>query len=319
MKNRNRRQHSNLVSLAAVLIAGLATILPPAYGADPKPTPCTFTNKTRAAWRNRQEWDYEMAMMQKFVNGYIKEKTEYDTRNPPRSDVTSLPEDQMQDYYARRMEEVDQNYKQRLEQEDPEFYWEVQKGPKGWYANEEDAKAFRGAFWDYLTVVGWYKSAIMQYADDKKGSLQDAIRDAQGWANSGSRSALSTKKLTVDSLREVKNTLYKYSKELDALICPGAWFSSWAHSINNKAFHKYSIAMEAYRNNRKVVEQQQDAQARRQIQNNPTMQYLLNYFSAYRTVGPPGFNCTWGFRGDFSCGRYNRYGLLETYGSGPRR
>ena len=60
-----------------------------------------------------------------------------------------------------------------------------------------------------------------------------------------------------------------------------------------------------------------EQRARQKIRSNPTMRYLLDYFTSYRTVGPPGFNCTWGMRGDFYCARYNSRGMLETYGSGP--
>jgi hypothetical protein len=47
--------------------------------------------------------------------------------------------------------------------------------------------------------------------------------------------------------------------------------------------------------------QRENEDAVRRMNRNPTWRYLTGYFSVMRTVGPPGFNCRWGFRGDFSC------------------
>jgi len=331
----NQLARGGVVALSIALASLHSVSIPAAKAADPKPTPCNYRNKVRSSPFTLAEWNKQVEMFEKFVRGYIKEKEEYDRSFLVGEDKRDLKGSQREKYFDDRKYTVDQTYRWRLEREDPEFYRAIQNGPEGWYTSEKDKEIFRSVFWDYLTFIGWYEVSIENYAigdsdADKdsilnQGSLKMAITEAQGWSNGGSREAASIKKLTVNGLKVVKADLINYTKELGRLVCPGAWYLSWVQSIHDKAWQRYSVAMDAYRNNIEVLKnaiessrQEEDERALRRIHSDPNWRYLADFFSVYRTVGPNGFSCTWGFRGEFDCTQEGPYGT-KFYGRGPQR
>ena len=103
-----------------------------------------------------------------------KAKAEYESRNLLPSDLESLSKAERKEYLDKREEAIDNDYENTLYREDSKFYKSIQEGPEG-CSREENSKIFRNIFWDYLTTVGWYISAIAGYAENSEASLKAAI------------------------------------------------------------------------------------------------------------------------------------------------
>lgn len=313
-------------TFALLLLATAMTLGTTVEAKNPNPTPCSFNNKEKRAAKSQAEWYQELNIYRKFVKGYELEKQRYEKSNPRIEDWEPSQERERREYFNERMLEVDRRYKERIRTEDPNFYRVVENGPDGWYESEEHKETWRTVLWSYLAIIGWYKDSIKSYADTGETSLAGTIAKTETWKAGRSREADRVKKLTLGGLKEVRSNLHKQLKRLDELTCPGPWEKSKLDIINGESYKAYALAVEVQRHNAGVFDQEvnnadiaEQAAIKKQIQSDPTMRYLLDYFSSYRTVGPFGFNCTWGIRGEFSCGKYNKYGLLQLYSSGPRR